>query len=87
LNTSPNGGVAVARGWAVRKLDAFEKKAILEDGYEITYEKCLIATGKQIRDVQWVYCSTVYTCAVECKIKVIFAHSMLFWTQMWLFIM
>lgn len=68
MNTNPNGGVAVARGWTAKKLDVFEKKAILEDGYEITYEKCLIATGKQIHDVQWVYCCTVYKCAVECGI-------------------
>jgi programmed cell death 8 (apoptosis-inducing factor) len=47
LNTNANGGVAVARGWNVKKLDVFERKAILEDGYEITYEKCLIATGKK----------------------------------------
>jgi programmed cell death 8 (apoptosis-inducing factor) len=47
LSARPNGGVAVARGWTVKKLDAFERKAILEDGYEINYKKCLIATGKK----------------------------------------
>lgn len=41
----PNGGVAVARGWTIKKLDVYEKKAILEDDTEISYEKCLIATG------------------------------------------
>ncbi|XP_021940582.1 apoptosis-inducing factor 1, mitochondrial isoform X2 [Zootermopsis nevadensis] len=45
LATRPNGGVAIARGWTVKKLNALERKAILEDGYEISYKKCLIATG------------------------------------------
>lgn len=45
LITHPNGGVAVARGWTVKRIDAFERKAVLEDDYEISYEKCLIATG------------------------------------------
>lgn len=46
LSTHPNGGVAVARGWTVKRIDPFERKAVLEDDYEISYEKCLIATGK-----------------------------------------
>ena len=46
LITHPNGGVAVARGWTVKRIDPLERKAILEDDYEISYEKCLIATGK-----------------------------------------
>lgn len=40
-----NGGVAIARGWTVKKLDVRNNTAILEDGHEIQYEKCLIATG------------------------------------------
>ncbi|PSN57251.1 hypothetical protein C0J52_02543 [Blattella germanica] len=40
-----NGGVAVARGWSIKKLNVYEKKAILEDDTELSYEKCLIATG------------------------------------------
>lgn len=47
LDASANGGVAVARGWTVSKLDVLNKKAYLEDGYEISYDKCLIATGKE----------------------------------------
>nr|XP_018901007.1 PREDICTED: apoptosis-inducing factor 1, mitochondrial [Bemisia tabaci] len=39
------GGVSVARGWTIVKVDPNERKAILEDGKEIKYEKCLIATG------------------------------------------
>nr|XP_050846606.1 apoptosis-inducing factor 1, mitochondrial isoform X1 [Vespula vulgaris] len=39
------GGVAVATGWKVTKIDATNKIAVLDDGYEIKYDKCLIATG------------------------------------------
>lgn len=45
LMTSPNGGVAVARGWTVTHLDAVERLAYLEDGTAIQYDKCLVATG------------------------------------------
>ncbi|KAL0272733.1 UNVERIFIED_CONTAM: hypothetical protein PYX00_005594 [Menopon gallinae] len=45
LLSSSKGGVAVARGWKVVKVDPYNRKAILEDGYSITYGKCLIATG------------------------------------------
>ncbi|XP_012273636.1 apoptosis-inducing factor 1, mitochondrial [Orussus abietinus] len=42
---SEKGGVAVARGWKVKKIDVEKKVAVLENGYEIHYEKCLLATG------------------------------------------
>ncbi|XP_059483923.1 apoptosis-inducing factor 1, mitochondrial [Neocloeon triangulifer] len=45
LDTKENGGVAVASGWKVERLDLAEKKAILTGGKEIQFEKCLIATG------------------------------------------
>ncbi|XP_065345633.1 apoptosis-inducing factor 1, mitochondrial [Cloeon dipterum] len=45
LESRENGGVAVASGWKVERLDLAEKKAILAGGKEIQYEKCLIATG------------------------------------------
>ncbi|XP_050512540.1 apoptosis-inducing factor 1, mitochondrial isoform X1 [Diabrotica virgifera virgifera] len=45
LMSNPNGGVAVARGWSINKLDVFERIAYLEDGSEIRYNKCLVATG------------------------------------------
>ncbi|CAH1993946.1 unnamed protein product [Acanthoscelides obtectus] len=45
LMENPNGGVAVARGWQVIEVDVIAKKAILEDGYAIHYDKCLLATG------------------------------------------
>ena len=40
-----NGGVSVASGWKVKKLNVNKKLAILEDGYKIKFDKCLIATG------------------------------------------
>lgn len=46
---SENGGVAVARGWTVKRIDVVNRKAYLEDDYEIEYGKCLIATGAQPR--------------------------------------
>ncbi|KAG5887362.1 hypothetical protein JTB14_018377 [Gonioctena quinquepunctata] len=45
LMASQNGGVAVARGWAIKRLDIMEKTAYLEDGSAIRYNKCLLATG------------------------------------------
>lgn len=45
LLSTQNGGVAVCRGWNVAKIDVKEHKAILDDGTEIKYGKCLIATG------------------------------------------
>ncbi|KAF5284569.1 hypothetical protein FQR65_LT02395 [Abscondita terminalis] len=45
IGNKNNNGVAVARGWSVSHLDVVERKAILEDGYEISYGQCLIATG------------------------------------------
>ncbi|XP_046395585.1 apoptosis-inducing factor 1, mitochondrial [Ischnura elegans] len=45
LMDKPNGGVAVARGWKVVKIDPDEQIAYLEDGYQIKYGKCLVATG------------------------------------------
>jgi len=45
LDSKENGGVAVATGWKVERLDMAEKKAILAGGKEIQFDKCLIATG------------------------------------------
>jgi len=33
-------------GWKVKRIDVVNKIVILEDGYEIKYDKCLIATGE-----------------------------------------
>ncbi|CAG2062417.1 unnamed protein product, partial [Timema podura] len=45
LTSIDDGGVAVARGWEIIKIDVYEKKAYLEDDKVINYDKCLIATG------------------------------------------
>ncbi|KAG5324194.1 AIFM1 factor, partial [Acromyrmex heyeri] len=45
LIESDKGGVAVAMGWKVTKIDVINKTVTLENGYEINYNKCLIATG------------------------------------------
>ncbi|KAL0110937.1 hypothetical protein PUN28_012772 [Cardiocondyla obscurior] len=45
LTESDKGGVAVAMGWKVTKIDVVNKTVTLEDGHEIKYNKCLIATG------------------------------------------
>ncbi|XP_029032423.1 apoptosis-inducing factor 1, mitochondrial isoform X2 [Osmia bicornis bicornis] len=45
LIESEKGGVAVATGWKVTKVDVSNKIVTLDDGYEIKYDKCLIATG------------------------------------------
>lgn len=51
LLESKNGGVAVARGWIVKKIDVVEQKIYLEDNKQISYEKCLIATGAQPKNL------------------------------------
>ncbi|XP_065357596.1 putative apoptosis-inducing factor 1, mitochondrial [Calliphora vicina] len=45
LNESEKGGIAVAQGFRVKKIDPTKKIATLSDGYEIGYDECLIATG------------------------------------------
>lgn len=45
LEKESKGGIAVLRGWEVTKLDAEKKIAFLDDGTEIQYDKCLLATG------------------------------------------
>nr|CAD7205446.1 unnamed protein product [Timema douglasi] len=45
LASLDDGGIAVARGWEIIKIDVYEKRAYLEDNKVIHYDKCLIATG------------------------------------------
>lgn len=45
LNSTKNGGISIARGWKVESINVTEKKVKLNDGKEIGYNKCLIATG------------------------------------------
>lgn len=61
------GGVAVARGWRVARLDVAEKKAVLQDGTEIHYDKCLIATGQlsHYNACKWVL--VVFCARQRCK--------------------
>uniref|UniRef100_A0A2M3Z799 Putative programmed cell death protein n=1 Tax=Anopheles braziliensis TaxID=58242 RepID=A0A2M3Z799_9DIPT len=51
LNEAANGGVAVARGYEVQRLDVVNRRAILTDGTEIEYDKCLIATGARPKNL------------------------------------
>nr|CAD7411149.1 unnamed protein product [Timema poppensis] len=45
LSSLDDGGIAVARGWEIIKIDIYEKRAYLEDNKVIHYDKCLVATG------------------------------------------
>jgi len=45
LTTSKNGGISLARGWKVKSINVSKKIVKLNDGKEISYDKCLIATG------------------------------------------
>jgi len=51
LMAAKNGGIAVARGWNVTRVDPLVRKAYLEDGKEISYRKCLIATGAKPKNL------------------------------------
>ena len=51
LSEAQNGGVSVIRGYSVVKLNVAEQKVILDDGTEVTYDKCLIATGSRPKTV------------------------------------
>ncbi|XP_076034595.1 apoptosis inducing factor [Oratosquilla oratoria] len=45
LGTRENGGISILKGRSVVRLDVMMNRAYLDDGTEITYDKCLIATG------------------------------------------
>lgn len=51
LTNAKNGGVSVIRGYSVEKLNVAEQKVLLDDGTEITYDKCLIATGSRPKTI------------------------------------
>ncbi|KFB39483.1 AGAP008044-PA-like protein [Anopheles sinensis] len=51
LSDAPNGGIAVARGYEVQRLDVTKRKAILTDGTEIEYDKCLLAPGARPKNL------------------------------------
>ncbi|CAF1950440.1 unnamed protein product [Rotaria magnacalcarata] len=52
LNEQENGGVAVVLGRKVTNLDLKNSVAKLDNGWEITFEKCLIATGGQGKNLK-----------------------------------
>ncbi|XP_062844693.1 apoptosis-inducing factor 1, mitochondrial isoform X2 [Trichomycterus rosablanca] len=52
LDAVENGGVAVLTGRKVVHMDVRENKIRLSDGVEISYDKCLIATGGVPRNLQ-----------------------------------
>lgn len=45
LGETVNGGIAVAQGFRVKRIDPAKRVVTLSDGYEISYDECLIATG------------------------------------------
>ena len=47
LEESKNGGISVATGRKVVKIDTVNQIAHLEDGVTVKYDKCLLATGGQ----------------------------------------
>lgn len=51
LGDAKNGGVSVIRGYSVVKLNVAEQKVLLDDGTELTYDKCLIATGSSPKKI------------------------------------
>lgn len=51
LKDKETGGVSIVNGRQVIKIDAVEKKAYLENGQIIGYDKCLIATGGRPKNI------------------------------------
>lgn len=51
LLENENGGVCIIRNQKVARLDPDNKKVFLESGKEISYDKCLIATGGTPRNL------------------------------------
>lgn len=54
LTQQPNGGVGVARGYSVTRVEPAEHRVTVTDGKQsktIEYEKCLIATGGKARNI------------------------------------
>lgn len=69
LMSQANGGVAVARGWKITRLDVVNHKAYLDDGAEITYKKCLIATGATPKPLPVVDLATYSIPEIKDRVK------------------
>ncbi|XP_019865849.2 apoptosis-inducing factor 1, mitochondrial isoform X2 [Aethina tumida] len=69
LMDSANGGVAVARGWKITHLDVRARKAYLEDGAAIEYDKCLIATGAKTKKMPVFETAIEYDHHVKDRVK------------------
>ena len=52
FETAPNGGISVVNGHMVVKIDPTDRKAFLENGQVISYEKCLLATGGEPKNLE-----------------------------------
>ncbi|CAF1539032.1 unnamed protein product, partial [Didymodactylos carnosus] len=52
LHKQENGGVAVVTGRKVVELDLRNSVAKLDNGWAITFEKCLIATGGEPKNMK-----------------------------------
>lgn len=53
LEARENGGISVVTGRRVVKIDSVAQKATLDNGDEIGYSKCLVATGKN-NEILWL---------------------------------
>ncbi len=51
MNEQDNGGVAVVTGRRVTQVDAQKKRVRLDNSWEISFDKCLIATGGRPRNL------------------------------------
>ncbi|XP_014223755.1 apoptosis-inducing factor 1, mitochondrial [Trichogramma pretiosum] len=51
LENSEKGGVSVATGWTVKKIDVPNKTVYLQDNHPIKFDKCLIATGASPKNI------------------------------------
>lgn len=54
LPLQEDGGVAVVRGRKVVRIDVYKKKVVLDNNFEIAYDKLLVATGGKPRNLKIV---------------------------------
>lgn len=51
LLNEPNGGVSILHNRTAKSLKLCERKVLLNDGTEIEYDQCLLATGSKPRNL------------------------------------